>query len=234
MKLDPNYFKAGESWFAEKFVLKQIEANRYLLGFIVSSLIALTLTIALIIMLPLKTIEPLIIHQNHTTGETWVEKPKNPYIPQNEAQIKSDLVRYIIFRESYSGYDINQRFDSVIARSNSKERAIYNDFQSNSNPNSPINTLRKEGTRTVKVEDLIFLDKEGASLEDRELKVTARNLAKIDFKTTTTSKKGDTKVENWVATISWHYRGTPTDQVAAWENWNGFEVTYYRIDQRTI
>lgn len=225
--------KQGESWFVDKYVLKEIEANRWMLAFIVAMLATISLAIAMAILMPLKKIQPIMIYKNSATGETWVERPTSPYTPQNEAEVKSDIARYVIARESYSAYDINPRFKGVMLLSSAKEQKQYSDFQSNSNKNAPINVLGKDGTRTVHVTDVIFIDRVG-EMEKRQLPAPSENLAKVDFVTTTTDKNGTKIKDQWVATISWAYRGTPSDEDEAFDNWSGFTVTYYRVDKQNI
>lgn len=231
-KLDKSYFEAGKDWFFDRFETAQIQANRWFIAFIAAMALAIVLAAALIVLLPLKTLVPMVIHQNPSTGEVWVDRPKTPYTPKNDAQVQADLVRYITVRESYSADDINQRFHLTMLLSNNGVGTEYANEQANSNKKAPVNTLGKDGTRTVRIIDVIFIDKAGTQ-EIRKFRQRAHNLAKIDFITTTLSKNSK-KSEAWVATIGWTYNGLPDNQLDAWDNWNGFTVTTYRIDPRNI
>ncbi len=227
------YFKEAREWFYERYAQAHVQSNRWFVACLITvTLLALSLT-AFICILPLKTFIPMVVHQNTITGEVWVTKPPTPYVPETDAQTQSDIVRYITSRESYSSSDINQRFNLVTLLSDSHIAKTYEAEQSNSNPNAPINILKEKGTRTVKIEDIVFIDKKGLK-EIREFKQKSQNLAKVDFITTTVTPSGATETQYWVATIAWEYKGLPNNQQDAWDNWNGFQVTTYRVDPKNI
>lgn len=232
-KLNSEYFEMGKDWFYDRYEASQVQANRWFLAFIGASCAVVALTICLTVLLPLKTLVPLVVHQNKETGEVWINKPKTPFVPETDAQTQADIVRYVASRESYSGADINQRFHLVMLLSNSTVGKNYANDQSNSNKSAPVNVLGREGTRSVQVEDIVFIDKAGTQ-ELRRFKNRPENLAKVDFVTTTTDASGMKKNESCVATIGWVYEGIPQNQQDAWDNWNGFKVTTYRVDPRNI
>jgi type IV secretion system protein VirB8 len=231
-ELNNEYFEAAKDWYFDRYAAAKIQANRWFAAFIAAALIAALLAISLIVLMPLKTLIPMVIHQNTLTGEVWVDRPKTPYAPANDAQVQSDIVRYITARESYSADDINQRYHVAMLLSAGNVGTEYANEQMNSNPKAPVNILAKEGVRTVRVEDVIFIDKTGTQ-ELRKFRQPSHSLAKVDF-VTTTINRGVKKQEAWVATIGWIYKGLPENQQDAWDNWNGFSVNTYRVDQRNI
>ena len=232
-KLNEAYLKAGQDWYFDRYEAVKIQGNRWFVGFLASTILSIALVITLTLLFPLKTLVPLVIHQNKTTGEVWVTHPTSPYVPANDAEVQADIVRFITTYKSYTATDINQRFNLVKLLSANQVAKQYADEQGNSNKNSPVNTLGVEGTRTVRVEDIVFIDKAG-TIEKRTFKKTAVNLAKVDFMTVTTDHAANKKREFWVATMSWVYKGLPDNQQDAWDNWNGFTVTSFRIDPKNM
>lgn len=234
-KLNNNkdYFKLAKDWHFQNFETAKINENRWFLCFIISCAINICLSISIIVLTPLKTLVPLVIHQNSITGEAWVEKPSLQYVPANDAQTQSDIVRYITSRESYTAADLNQRFHLVALLSNQDIGKTYAISEANNNKSSPVNTLGISGTRTVHIEDIVFIDNQNID-EPRHFSQPSSNLAKVDFITTTTDQNGAKKTQSFVATIGWIYKGLPNDEQDAWENWNGFTVTTYRVDERSI
>lgn len=231
-KVEEQYFEAGRDWFFDRYEAAQIQANRWFLAFVAAMLLAIGLAVAVYILAPLKTLVPMIIHRNSNTGEVWVDRPKSDYVPEQEAEVQADIVRYLTTRESYNAADINFRYKLAMLLSDENVGAKYAEEQAESNEKAPVNVLGEEGTRTVKIEDIVFIDKSGTE-ELRKFGQKASDLAKIDFVTTTVSNGTETK-EAWVATIGWVYKGLPDKQQDAWDNWNGFTVTTYRVDQRNI
>ena len=89
-----------------------------------------------------------------------------------------------------------------------------------------------DGIRDIKILDVIFLDSQEATQSQR-FKSLSSNVVQVDFSSSTKST-GETKVAHWVATISFEYLGVQQDEMLAWENWNGFVVTSYRVHPRSI
>ncbi len=234
-KLNTNkdYFKLAKDWHFQNFESAKINENRWFLCFIISCAINICLSISIIILTPLKTLVPLVIHQNSITGEAWVEKPSLQFVPANDAQTQADIVRYITSRESYTSADLNHRFHLVTLLSNQDIAKAYAISEANNNKSSPVNTLGLSGIRTVHIEDIVFIDNQNID-EPRHFNQPSSNLAKVDFITTTTDQNGTKKTQSFVATIGWIYKGLPNDEQDAWENWNGFTVTTYRVDERSI
>lgn len=225
---DKNYFQSAQCWHYDRFESQLVQANRWLLAFWCQTAFSLLLIICLCLLLPLKTLVPLIIRQNSQTQEVFVEKIDRNHLP-NQNEIESDLVRYVILRETYSSVDLSLRYKQVLLETNKACAGDYQKAQANTNPQSPVNLYGSDGIRTIHVEDVVFLNDKN----NRNQKDTQSNIAKIDFVSTETINH-QTIQKYWVATISWEYRGTPTDKEAAWNNWNGFSVTYYRVDQRSV
>ncbi|TAK77641.1 MAG: type IV secretion system protein, partial [Gammaproteobacteria bacterium] len=208
-----NYFKEGQDWYADRYESVTIQSNRWFIGFIASTTLSILLVILIITLFPLKTLVPLVVHHNTTTGEVWVDHPKSPYMPANDAEVESDIVRYITTYESYTAADIKRRFQDVILLSANRVGNQYAEEQSNANKLSPVNVLGKDGIRTVRVEDIIFIGMQ----EGDKANEPSHNLAKVDFSTTTINHAGNSKVDSWVATIGWTYKGLPSNQEEAWD-----------------
>lgn len=228
------YFKAGEDWFFDRYESSKTRSKHWFIAFIFMSVISILLAGALIGLTPLKTVVPVLIHQNKITGEVWTPAIKTPYVPEIEAQVQSDIVRFLTTYLSYSANDINQRYALIKLLSSNSVLTQYDAFQSNDNPNSPVNALGETGESTIQVQDIVFLDKEDMH-EIRHYKHhPSKNLAKADLIVTTVDKSGSLKTASYVATLSWEYQGTPQSQADAWNNWNGFTVTMFRLDPKNV
>lgn len=228
-----NYFEQATAWSNDRYHSIELSRNRYRVAFYSMSGIVCMMAMAIATMMPLKKLVPIIIHKNDATGEVWVEPLKTPYAPANEAEIKSQLARYVMARESYSMVDYNYRYGEVQLQSNERVSKQYAKEQAIANPTSQLNQLAENGIRSVHIEDVILLDKAGLPTGDRTNRtIPSRNLAQVNF-STTDMINGSTHKNYYVATISWDYQGMPSNPMAALENWNGFTVNYYRVDPRT-
>tara|TARA_R110002124_G_scaffold161035_1_gene328290 strand:+ start:3577 stop:4260 length:684 start_codon:yes stop_codon:yes gene_type:complete len=216
--------KKAENWAYDQYYSSNIKAKKYLLGIIAQFIIIFLLLIAFIVLLNKQTLVAIPIRINESLNTVKIENPNKINFEMNEAMIQSDLIRYVKSKETYNFEDLNYRLRYLQITTESN---LFNNIRKENNDislNSIINNLGKKGTRSVDIQDVIFLQKEDANHQ---------NLAKIDFMTTTII---DNKVDTdyFVATISWKYLGTPEDLDLAWDNWNGFMVTMYRVDKRIV
>jgi len=228
--MEKEYFRKGYDWYSEKYISAQVQSKRWMLAFAAQVILSLSLGICIALMLPLKTMVPfpIIVNENNQLVKTL--HPKSDYLPINESMVQNDIVRYIRNRESYNAHTLNYQYRQV---AHSTAENIFSDFEkahSPQNPESPVNTLGMEGARDVKVLDVIFLDNNEAEANHR-YKSLASNVVQVDY-SSVTKTAGDSKNEHWVATISFEYQGIQKDEVLAWENWNGFVVTSYRVHPR--
>lgn len=228
-----DYADAAKDWYYDRYETAHIHANRWFLAFVIVLIFCVLQVMAFISILPLKQWVPFVVHQNTTTGEVWVDRPKTAYAPTNDAEVEADIVRYIVSRESYTAADINNRFHTVMLLSTKLVSQRYADEQGNTNPEAPVNTLSADGIRSVHIDDIVFIDKAGSD-ELRHYHGPSQNLAKVDFTTTTIDATGTKTLTPWVATIGWVYKGLPQNEEDAWDNWNGFHVTVYRVDPKNI
>lgn len=225
-------FDVSTDWALERVEMIQVISNRWQLAFWGMLVCVVVALFAIAAITPLKTVEPLIVQKDLQTGEVFVSpgEPKNLLKSQQETE--SDLVRYIIARETYAPVDEEVRYRQVQYMSSRSVFQPYVEDRRATNPDSYEATLGEHGLRTVSVEDVVFLDASNpAALLKNKLKTPP--IAKVDFMTTETKGQVVTK-QYWVATIQFEYFGTPDTKEAAWANWNGFTVTSYRVDQRNI
>ncbi len=230
-----NYFKEACSWADDRFGGVEASRNRYRAAFIGSMTLCVGLTIAIVTMMPLKQTEPLLIH-HYDNGVTTAERLTQTIAPLTKAQIESDLVRYVIHRESFDNTSYRAQFELIHLLSSSSVAAEYENAQRKSNPKSPLNELGMQMSRSVHVYSISFIDE--ARLNDKERAGRHRNhhdLAEAVFSYTDKNKATGAEVEHhFTALIAWQYTGIPASPDARWKNWNGFEVTRYTIQQRNI
>lgn len=229
-----DYFEEAQGWSEQRYQIQEVISNRWQLAFWLMIGFSLLLLIFLTLLLPLKSWEPIVIYRNTQTGEVWVQPAKDHYLPETIGEVESDLVRYVSARETYSLMDNNVRKKQVHDSSSPAVTKTYDDGQDRNNPQNLINVLGQSGVRSVKVQDVVFLDN-SSNIFDKKKKEQQKmpSLAKVDF--ITTDIKGEITIQKyWVATLSWEYLGQPDSQDAAWLNWNGFTVTNYRVDQRNL
>jgi type IV secretion system protein VirB8 len=227
-----SYFEKAKSWSNDIYTEAIVSRNRYRAVFIWSLFLMTGLLILIFMLLPLEHTEMIVVHRMDN-GTVWVETPHTKYVPKHAAEVKSEIVRYVINRESYSADAYSEQYSLVNLLSSRDVAKHYIQSQNLDNKKAYINRFGHRRIRTVHVENVIFLDR--LSLNRPKHKSSHHNLAQVDFTVTDRNKlTGKTRKHAFLALISWRYRGTPKDPVSKWRDWDGFTVTRYSIDQRNI
>lgn len=206
-------------WHQDIYGNAVISRNRWTLVGVIALALAALEAAALIILTPLKAVEPYVIQVDNSTGITTVLEPmgKKP-VTENEAVTKFFLVRYIVARETYDPQDLNQNYDQVRLMSTLEEAGRFEDFIRG--PNSPVERFNTSITRTVRVRSVSFLNKKTA-----QVRFTSNQ------RQNGTNEKKD---EHWIATLSFRYANTPMEEADRLGNPLGFQIKNYRIDQEVV
>ena len=229
-----NYFTQARSWADDIYTAAVISRNRYQMAFFFFFLLAALSILALIVLIPLQHSELLLVN-HYPDGRVLVEPMHQPYAPSDPYQVESELIHYVVNRESFAESSYKEQYSLINLLSNNDVSQQYRDTQSSGNPQSPINVLKRDGLRTVHVESVIFIDSilknKGKPLSQQ----THSNLAEVNF-TVSDQIKNSTLIKTHALTvlISWTYRGIPKDPGDRWRNWNGFTVTRYSVEQRNL
>lgn len=213
-----SYYQAAKSWYQENYESVVCSRNRYRLSTIsLGVLLAITL-ITMSVMLPLKSYYYRILTINHQTGEVAVLKEieGNNYTT-NWTMTHFFLNQYVQARESYSFEDIKRKFNNVIAMSEGEISDKYIAEMIDTNPQSPINTLKKDYYREVEVFGIDKLNDQTA-------------LARFKVITYNRSDINDKKEKDWHAIIRWKYTNEKTSLETRDKNPLGFKVTYYQLE----
>ena len=228
------YFNLARHWADDFYTQAVLERNRWraIALFVLLPLSGLLL-LCVTLLIPAQHLEPILIN-HYENGQVLVEPLKKNSLPKRQAEIESELVRYVVNRESYNAHFYNEQYQLVNVLSSNQVAKHYMDEQNTGNKNSPINTLGSSGTRSVHVQSVVFLDDEGNTQASGSLH-THHNLAQVNFTVTQhDNASGKEASVPLTALIAWAYRGTPNDPEALWKNWDGFTVTSYTVQQRSV
>jgi type IV secretion system protein VirB8 len=227
-----DYFQQARSWSDDISAVIVTSRNRYKLAFILAMTLCIILTIGVIGLVPLQRLQPILIH-HYQDGHVTVEPIKQPLAPPNPALIESEIVHYIINRETYDPASYKEQYSIVSLMSNEEIAHEYMQEQSAGNENSPISIFGNRSYRTVHIENVIFLDR--VITEAHTQKNQHKNLAQVSFMVTDHDRTARTQHSiSLTALVSWSYSGIPKDPELMWKNWDGFTVTHYRVTQRIV
>jgi type IV secretory pathway component VirB8 len=174
--------------------------------------------------------ELVVVHQGQS-GYVWLSTSKgNHPISASWVRTKAELAHYVEVRESYDPTMYTHQTSEVSLLSSSDVNQEYELSQSQTNKLAPINLLGAKGYRTVQVNSIFQLD--STAQNKGQIQKTHINLAQVSF-TVTDHLFGDNKTITtpYTALVSWKYTGTPTSPSEMLKDWDGFQVTDYKIQQ---
>lgn len=175
--------------------------------------------IALVLLTPLKTVEPYIIRVDQTTGMTDIVEMQDFKISsKDEAITKYFINKFVIARESYELTQLEEDF--YITRELTLPN-VFSDYSKQFKGNESLQKKYKDSVKiVVKVESII---------DNLETKVATVRFSKHFIDT----KNGgiETKVEYWIAQIAYTYMVELTlTENKRLINPLGFKVTDYRLN----
>lgn len=180
--------------------------------------IALLLALALVLLVPLKSVQPYVLTVDRNTGAVEAANTlQNGRLSQNEAVIQAQLAGYVIARETFDSSDLAQQYRRVQIMSAPPVARAYVAHMAANNPDSPLNTLNRGDTVSIKVRS-VSLIAEGAGI----VRFTAT-------RTPVGSATGEPR--NYVAAVSFGFNGRPLRPADRYDNPLGFQVTRYRRDE---
>jgi type IV secretion system protein VirB8 len=216
-----DYYRAAESWSAdrERSAISSRKIAWIVAG--VATAVALLEAIALIMLLPLKTVVPYTLLVDRQTGYVQALKPlETQTIAPDEALLRSFLAQYVIARE---GFDIDALQDSyrkVALWSESDARSRYIADVQATNPLSPLATLPRRALVEVEVRGISPLN---------------ADTALVRFSTIRTDPGGQRQeAQPWAAVMKYRFTGENMTAADRLLNPLGFQVVRYHRDPETL
>jgi len=186
-----------------------------------AALIAMLEAIALVLLTPLKTVQPYTLMVDKTTGYVQALKPLDAAtIPPDAALTQSFLVQYVIAREEFDVATLNADYRKVALFSADAARSSYIDEMQVNNPQSPLMLYPRTTVVEVRVKSVSPL---GATA------------ALVRFDTVREDKgAGPQPPASWVAVVRYRYSPAPMKLDDRFVNPLGFQVTSYRKDPEAL
>lgn len=187
----------------------------------VTALIAVLEALALVFLMPLKTVEPYTLLVDRQTGNVEALAPLDSQIIAPDAALtRSFLVQYVIARESYSADSLQQDYRKVALWSEGDARRRYiNQMQAN-NPSSPLAYLPPRAALTTQIQSVSSL---------------SANTSLVRFTTQRIDPGAQAQApQHWAAVISYQFSGASMSEEDRLLNPLGFQVTRYRRDAETL
>lgn len=215
------YYSEADSWAADR--RDGLRASRRIAWGVAAAAmcVAVAEAVALVMLTPLKTVEPYTLMVDRTTGYVQALKPLDPtQITPDRALVQSMLVQYVLAREGFDRATVQTDYRKVGLWSSGLARQSYLDLMRPSNLDSPL--VRYP---------------EGALVETRVKSVSPLSEDTVMVRFDTLRRDGGAAFsarQSWVAIVRYRFSGEPMTAEDRYLNPLGFQVVEYRRDPETL
>ena len=218
-----DYFRAASAWETNEVVrARQSERRAWGIAFVAGGLAALAIG-AVVLLTPLKTVEPYVIRVDNSTGVVDVVRSmRDAPTTQQEETNKFFLIRYVRARESYARPLAEANYTTVGLMSSPAVAERFQQFFHPNNRNSPLNVFGDAGAVEIKVKSVSFLADKVAAV--RYTRIEREDALAVS----------PARTSHWVATVTFHYARSPMSETDREINPLGFQVVEYRNDPESL
>jgi type IV secretion system protein VirB8 len=218
------YLEDAASWDADRVAQAGRAAMVAWRVAVAGCLCAVGSVVALILLVPLKRVEPYLIRVDNSTGVVDVVPVYTGKAPLDETVTRYFLAHYI---------SVCERFDYAMAESDYEECSAFNSARLNqaryakwdrANPSSPLNVHRDGSTESVRIESVSFFKRASG----------ASDLAQVRFARIERQGAAPGRISHWIASVEYRYGPPPADPRTRGWNPLGFEVLDLGIEPEVL
>jgi type IV secretion system protein VirB8 len=209
-----DYYQAAETWTEDR---REGGERSRKIAWIVAGLagaIALFEAIALVLLLPLKQVEPVAVLVDKQTGFVQqLSLTKDQAIVPDKALVQSMLAQYVSAREGFNTAALKEDYRKVALWSSGDARSQYIAGMQASNPISPLATLPRSAVVAVEI---------------RSISPLSADSALVRFATARTDQGGVPQPQGiWAAVIRYRFTSAQMSAESRLVNPLGFQVLSY-------
>jgi type IV secretion system protein VirB8 len=217
MSKKTDYYERAESWAADTRLMAA--RSRRIAWTIAGVAVAVAAfeAVALALLVPLKTVQPITLLVDRQTGYVQALDPLQPRrVNADEALTQSSLAQYVAAREGFDRATVRVDYRKVALWSAGRARASYVGTMPVTNPSSPFRRYPGGATVIVRVKSVSRL---------------SQGTAMVRFDTQLQDRSGRVETSQpWISVVRYHYSDAPMSLEDRLVNPLGFQVTGYRRD----
>ena len=215
------YFAEAQSWDRNRVALAERSVRNAWRVAAAALLVTMGTVLALVLLMPLKRVEPFVIRVDNSTGIVDVVPVFAGNAPMPEAVTRYFLDHYVTVCERFNFATAESDYEECSAfHGASRNQAWYAQWD-RANPASPLNSHKDGSSVRAQVSAVSFF-KRGNGLED---------LAQVRYiKASRASGGADEQVSHWITTIQYAY--AEPSKTATLRRWNplGFKIVEFRTE----
>lgn len=214
------YLQASESWAHDRE--RELARSRRVAWWvaIAMGIVAALEAIAIIVLTPLKTVQPYTLLVDRQTGYVEALQPlQRLTVTADTALTRSFLVQYVIAREGFAIDTLQSDYRKVALWSAGEARQQYIEQMQASNPESPLARVPRSTVLNVAIKSVTSMSPSSA--------LVRFNIERLDRGRAAQSSA-------WVALLRFTYSGEAMTAADRLINPLGFKVTRYRKNEETL
>lgn len=217
MKHSPDYFEKAATWATDTQILSERSRRTAWIVAGVAVGIAALEALALAMLTPLKTVQPVTLLVDRQTGFVQTVDPESPRrIAADDALTQAFLAQYVAAREGFDRATVAADYRKVALLSAGDARTSYLAAMPASNPASPFRSYSPGTTVSVRVKSVSKLNP-GTAL--------------VRFDTQQQSPSGGPgTAQSWISVVRYRFTDAPMNVEDRLVNPLGFQVLSYRRD----
>jgi type IV secretion system protein VirB8 len=224
MTIEPElegYFREARSWDADR-TLQGRRMLRFAVGVAAAGWTCATASaVALVVLMPLKRVDPFVIRVDNTTGIVDVVPAYDGHATPQEAVTRYFLTHYLTICERFNFATAESDYEECGAFHSPQRNQIWYAAWTATNPASPLNVHKDGSTVRVQVTSVSFFTR-ASGLSD---------LAQVRYrKALRRGVDSEESYSHWVATIQFAYTAPAKDpRVRGW-NPLGFKIVDFKSE----
>lgn len=213
-QLDAYFAEAGE-WDRDRRESLRRELRIAWRIVIASVLGVLALSLALMLLMPLKRVDPFLIRVDASSGVVDVVPVFAGQAPLDQAVTRYFLTHYISVCERFNFSTAESDYEECGAFHNAQRNQAWYALWNRSNPRSPLNVHKDGSTVEARVTGVSFFRRANETADTAQVRY---------LKVERTGIGASEQVSHWIATIQYSYTAPPADPKV--RRWNplGFRV----------
>jgi type IV secretion system protein VirB8 len=215
------YFREAESWDADRSAAFRRSATAAWRVAAAGWACAVACAVAVVVMMPLKRVEPFVVRVDSSTGIVDVVPVYAGGAAPEEAVTRYSLSHYLTVCERFNFATAESDYEECGAFHSAQRNQAWYALWTTTNPASPLNVYKDGTSVRVQVKSVSFFTR-ASGLSD---------LAQVRYlKAVRQSGGADEKSTHWVATIQFAYAEPAKDPKT--RRWNplGFKIVDFRSE----
>ncbi len=219
-----SYFREAMSWDMDR-AAQTIKRER--LAWVVAGagwMCALVASVAIAVMMPLRTVEPYVIRVDNTTGIVDIVPMYAGHAEISETVARYLLTHYVTVCEGFAYATAESSYEECGAYHTAKRNVEWYNLWNQTNPNSPLNINKDGSVVRVQVTAVTFFRKANGLTE----------LAQVRYLKARRPPGGSEVITHWIATIEYAWVTPSRDPKARQWNPLGWRVTDFHTEAESL